>query len=93
MQFSSLVANIIGNGQEEITLPEGATCRDLLNMLVDKYGKDFHNLLMTEGGQLRQLVHIIVNGQDVTRLGDMDVSLDGIPQVNIVISMPPIRGG
>lgn len=62
-------------------------------MLVDKYGKDFHNLLMTEGGQLRQLVHIIVNGQDVTRLGDMDVSLDGIPQVNIVISMPPIRGG
>jgi molybdopterin converting factor small subunit len=93
VQFSSLVANIIGNGQEEITLPEGATCRDLLNMLVGKYGKDFRNLLMTESGQLRQLAHIMVNGQDVTRLGDIDVSLDGIPQVSIVISVPPISGG
>jgi hypothetical protein len=37
-------------------------------MLADKYGKDFHNLLMTEDGQLRQLVHIMVNDQEVTGL-------------------------
>lgn len=93
VQFDGLVTSIVGNSQEEITLPAGATLKDLLKMLVARHGEDFCKLVMMEGDQIRPLARILVNGQEVFQLGGADISLDGVPQVSIVISLPYIAGG
>ncbi len=93
VHFGDLMGTIFGRDQEEITLPEGSTFRDLLRLLAAEHGEDFRKLVMTEGGQVRPLARILANGQDTAQLGGIDVNLEGIPRVIIVISLPYIAGG
>jgi molybdopterin converting factor small subunit len=93
VQFSSLVANIVGKQEEEVSLPEGARVRDMLGYLVEQYGDDLRKLLLTGNGGLRSLAHVVIEGRDISQFEGLDTMLKGIPEVSVVISVPAISGG
>jgi len=49
MRYYGLVAAAAKKAQEDITLKEGTTVEDVINMLINKYGEKFKKELYFEG--------------------------------------------
>jgi molybdopterin synthase sulfur carrier subunit len=74
-------------GEKEVDLA-ATTVKELLNNLVKK----FQNLepLIFEDGELRDYVHIMVNGRHVNHLEGLDTPLK---ENDTVAIFPPVSGG
>ncbi|MHA1615972.1 MAG: MoaD/ThiS family protein [Candidatus Njordarchaeales archaeon] len=75
--------------EEEISLPDDATIRDLLNVLVEKYGEKLEKVLF-ESSQRKTLsenIIVLINGQSVNDLGTK------LKNGDIVSIMPFLSGG
>ncbi|MEM4576449.1 MAG: MoaD family protein [Candidatus Nezhaarchaeales archaeon] len=81
---------IIGSSELTLKLKEGSTIRDLIYVLVERYGDELEKLLLKGGDEGKRNIAIFVNGRlidfidgDATRLSDGDV----------VSMIPPAGGG
>ncbi len=80
---------ITGRKEEEVELKNNARVSDLLSFLFKKYGREFRESIMDDGG-LRMGVKILLNGRDVDFIDGFDTELrDG----DVVHFFPAIAGG
>ncbi|MEE9174289.1 MAG: ThiF family adenylyltransferase, partial [Thermoplasmata archaeon] len=68
---------------------EGATVRELLDALVDRYGP-LKRYLMGDDGKLRNFVNVYVNDQDIRYLEQENTAVDA---GDTVIIVPSVAGG
>ncbi|MFQ5826227.1 MAG: MoaD/ThiS family protein, partial [Dehalococcoidia bacterium] len=73
-------------GEVTMYLQEGATVKQLIEMLGEKYGQDLTNILLTRDHELSDEVMVSLNG---TRVDANDSLQDG----SLVFFIPPLSGG
>lgn len=90
IRFYATLRRVIGGSQIEVELAEGATIRELLADVFQKYPA-LKAEMMDEKGELYQHVHIFVNGRDAPFLeGGLDASLSREDMIGI---FPAVGGG
>jgi molybdopterin synthase sulfur carrier subunit len=85
--LASAIASRIGERGAELEF-EG-TVRDLLEMLVGRYGDRLTSTLYVKG-RLSPYVNIYVDGKDIRYTGGLDTKVDGNSTVDFI---PAIAGG
>lgn len=65
-------------GQDEVVIPaESAPClRELIRILLDRFGERLARQLVTANGEIRSDVNILVNGRNVQFLSGADTRLE-----------------
>jgi molybdopterin synthase sulfur carrier subunit len=79
-------------GAKEITLNlrRNATIKDLIQFLIEKYGKKFEDAIKNPDGGLNPIITILVNGRQIDFIGGIETKLaDG----DIISFIPPVGGG
>jgi MoaD family protein len=79
-------------GAKEITLNlrRNATIKDLIQFLIEKYGKKFEDAIKNPDGDLNPIITILVNGWQIDFIGGIETKLsDG----DIISFIPPVGGG
>ena len=88
VEFFATLREKVGTAGVEISF-NGNTVSDLLATLDEMYGGILKEL-MVEGGELRELVKIMVNGKDVRGIKGLNTELK---ERDIVSFFPPVAGG
>lgn len=88
MEFFALLREKVGTPNADVQFL-GSTVMDLLAALTESYGEVFRDQLL-EGDELRSMVKILVNGQDVRGLRGVFTELREGDTVSI---FPPAAGG
>lgn len=82
---------ILGAGDVEIDLPEGATIRELLTRMVERWGDALSPHLFKEGTEeLFPHIVLMVNGRTIQFLKGMETELH---EGDVVLLFPPAAGG
>lgn len=72
LKYYNLVAEVTGKTTEKLTLPEGKeglTLGELLELLIQKYGREMAKLLFREQGNINSSLLILANGKLLTKGG------------------------
>lgn len=88
--FFATLRQITGQKTVEFELAEGATARNLVDAVIDRFPL-IRRELLDEQGKLWPHVHVFINGRDAPFLEDgLDTVLKKDDTVNI---FPPVAGG
>lgn len=91
--YIGLIRSITGVSQEEVTLSNGASLRQLLDILANRHGDNLRSSLLTQEGKLRQLARINIDGKSCTALGGLEAKLEAEQEVSILLAVDPMQGG
>jgi molybdopterin synthase sulfur carrier subunit len=81
---------IMGSGQQQISLPKGSSLSDLLDVLLARWGRELEEHLFDPGGGLWPHINIMVNGRHFAFTGRMQTKLE---HGDSILIMPPAGGG
>ena len=85
------IAKILGKGEVELSVPEKCTLRELIVILVSRYGDDLaSSLLDPKTRSVFPHIRLMVNGRDIAFLNKMETVLQNGDEVLI---LPPVSGG
>jgi molybdopterin synthase sulfur carrier subunit len=90
VSFYATLRRVVGAKSIEVDLPAGATADDLLKEMIRRYPA-LRDEMLDEAGNLRQHVHVFVNGRDAPFL---EGGLGGVlpPGARIGV-FPAVAGG
>ncbi len=89
VKFLASLYELTGMLKTEVEVPDGLTVRGLIDVLSEKYAR-LREELLDEGGNLKPMYNILVNGRAIEWLGGLDTLLkDG----DEVVFIPPAAGG
>ncbi|HHY31539.1 MAG TPA: MoaD/ThiS family protein [Firmicutes bacterium] len=79
-------------GTDEVLIPAGsAPClRALVQVLQDRFGERLARQIVTEDGEIRRDINILVNGRNVQFLEGADTKLDDDDTISF---LSPVAGG
>jgi molybdopterin synthase sulfur carrier subunit len=79
-----------GKKGEDLKIGEETTVGEILKLLAHKYGEELREALFDEGGNLKNYVRVLMDGQDIQGLKGIYTIL----QPNCTLSIfPPAAGG
>ena len=90
IRYYAMARDAAGKRDEDVTLPEGSTVLDLVNVLMELYGPTFKGLVYDDGGRLLDYLMFSVNDVDIMGLEGFETTLRDGDTVRV---MPPIGGG
>jgi molybdopterin converting factor small subunit len=93
VKYFGLVRNSIGKKEELIQLPAGASVRELLDVLVSKYGETVRDLVLTADGNLSAEAILMLDGEDIRNGDELKTRLDGAVEAHLVVLAPAALGG
>lgn len=83
--------NLVGASTFDMTLPEGSTLWELLEVLFQQYGEALRQEVMNpQGTDLAPYYKLLVNGRNSKLMDYLDTKLEAGQLVHV---MPPIAGG
>jgi len=89
VKFLASLYELTGMLKTEVEVPDGLTVRRLIDLLTEKYAK-LREELLDEGGNLKPMYNILINGRAIEWLSGLDTRLrDG----DEVVFIPPAAGG
>lgn len=79
-------------GVREITLAvdEGSTVKDLMRLLLEKYGSRLKERIVDSSGTIYPHLTILINGREISFLGGMETRLT---EGDVISILPPAGGG
>lgn len=86
VKFSSALKSTTGESE---TTVDAATVGDALQELTDRYGDDFEQKILEDGG-VRRFINIYVSGEEIEHLDGLDTKLDDSDEISI---LPAVAGG
>ncbi len=89
VKFLATIRAITGESSIELLCTDHDTAGTVMQILVEKYGKKFEQVI-TDGTDLKSSIKMIINGRDIEYLNGPDTQLkDG----DVIVLIPPIAGG
>ena len=89
VHFFAMLRDIVGGKAVCFDLPTGATVRQLLDVMIERYPA-LRDKLLDENDQLYNYVNLFINGRDVRYLQNMDTVLETGQDIKI---FPAVGGG
>jgi molybdopterin synthase sulfur carrier subunit len=90
LRYYAMVRDAAGKRDETLSLPDGATVKDLIDHLIGLYGDGFRGYVYDGDGRPLDYLMFSVNEVDIRSLNGLDTVLRGGDRVLV---MPPIGGG
>lgn len=88
--FLSVLADIIGKEEIVLSIEENSTIKIVLEMLIERFGKQFKNAIFISQDTLNKYIIIGVNGKDIRSLNNLNTL---IREGDEVVFLPAIAGG
>ncbi|MBL7118945.1 MoaD family protein [Candidatus Bathyarchaeota archaeon] len=88
-RFFTILREMTGKKEEILTVGDGTTVKEILDLLSEKHGNDFSEYIF-KGRRLRSHIQILLNGISITTLNGLDTRLEEDSTLAIV---PPVGGG
>lgn len=76
-------------GKKQFTM-EAESVEDLLDKLLEEYGKELRDELLDDSGKIKSIYRIIVNGRNINLLDGFQTKLK---DEDMLVLMPAIAGG
>jgi len=76
-------------GTSRLTV-EASSVREVLSLLVSRYGPELGRRLVTPAGELQETIAVLVNGRNVRFLRGLETPLSDGDTVTLI---PPVAGG
>lgn len=73
--YYGLIQTTSGNLEDEIYLSDSATVKDLLQLLVERYGNEFRDAILTPEGQIKSTAYIHLNERDINEIDGLNTKL------------------
>jgi molybdopterin converting factor small subunit len=93
VNYVGFAKNLVGHGEEELSMPQATTVEALLSALAARHGDALYSSLVNGKTRLRSNVAIIVNGRGIEELGGLKTELPGDAEVSVVLGVYPLKGG
>jgi hypothetical protein len=93
IRFMGEFKALIDSPDIRVSMPRGASMRDLLVALSRKYGDGFSKWIFTGAGDLHHWVLIFVNGENIQDTGGLDAKLGTHGDQVEIILLPMFEGG
>ena len=90
VNFLSYFRRFTNEGKIVVSVPEKSFVRDLIALLVRRYGVGFRDFLLDHEHRLQQYVVILVNGRGIGILEGLDTLLHNGDSISM---MPAVGGG
>ncbi len=84
--YFARLKELTGKEAEEIEVPEGSRCVDVVRTIADRYGEALRSYLFDESGALRRSFAIALNGERASPEAE-------VREGDTVVIIPPISGG
>ena len=90
VKFYAMLRENAGKKAERIALPPNSSIRDLIDLLVERYGGEFERYIYDREKQVRSYLSYMLNGVNINSLDRFDTALkDG----DVLSLLPPVGGG
>jgi MoaD family protein len=90
VHYFTILRELTGKRQEKIKMKEGSTVKDMLAVLVEKYGERFKRYVSPPKGKKGLQLVLLLNNQDITQLDGSKTTLHNGDTVSLIL---PIAGG
>jgi molybdopterin converting factor small subunit len=90
VQYTGQLRTAIGRSEDVVELPVASTLASLLGHLAERHRSDARSHFVTECGEARQCLLLVVN-DEAKSPGDAATSV--LQPDSIVVLLPPIAGG
>jgi molybdopterin synthase sulfur carrier subunit len=90
VKFFTSLREITGKKTEEIQLHNTVTVEELLTLLSDKYGKQFHEYVYSKKWKAQSFLSFLVNGKNINVLEGFGTELK---EGDVIAILPPVGGG
>ena len=90
MTFLSDVRRMTEEGKTNSSLSEKKSVRDLIALLVERYGDNFKEFMLSPENRLQKYVVVLVNGRGVGILNGLETMLH---EGDSILIMPAVGGG
>jgi MoaD family protein len=84
--YFARLRELTGREAEELDVPEGSRCIDVVRAIAERYGEDLRHYLFDESGSLRRSFAIALNGERTSPEAE-------VREGDTVVVIPPISGG
>jgi len=84
--YFARLKELTGREAEELEVPEGSRCIDVIRAMADRYGEALRSYLFDESGALRRSFAIALNGERASPEAE-------VREGDTVVVIPPISGG
>lgn len=91
--YFGLVRNVVKEGEETVTLPMGATVRELLDILCAKHGDPLRDALFTAEKTLVANVVILLDGTNILHQQWLDTPIDTQKSLHVLLTTTAMAGG
>lgn len=91
VRFMGDLPALLGTRKLELPMPPDTTVGDMLAVLSECYGDDFHSRVFCSPGMLRQAMLIFVDGENIKERGGLASTL-GNGEVEVIL-LPMFGGG
>lgn len=90
IRYFTVLSKLTQKRQEKIKIKEGSTLKDVLGLLVQRYGESLERYVSSGRANKGLQLVLLLNGQDIAQMNGLKTKLhDG----DTVALMPPIAGG
>lgn len=90
VKFYAMIREIAGKKVEMVALPIKSSVRDLIDLLVERYGSEFERYIYDRDKKVRSYLSYMLNGVNINSLDRLDTALkDG----DVISLLPPVGGG
>lgn len=90
VKFYAMMREIAGKKVEMVVLPIKSSVRDLIDLLVERYGSEFERYIYDRDKKVRSYLSYMLNGVNINSLDRLDTALkDG----DVISLLPPVGGG
>lgn len=91
--YFGLVRNVVKEAEERLTLPAGATVRELLDALCQKHGEALRDALFTVENTLVANVVILLDGNNIFYQKGLDTVIDDQQSLHVLLTTTAMAGG
>jgi len=93
IQYFGLLKNTLGCEEEQYSLIQGSSVRDIMDLISDKHGDQFTSMVFRGDGTLRRLAQVMINGDNIRDGNGLNTILDDGYELSLTVGIYAIAGG
>jgi len=91
--YFGLVRNVVKDSEETVSVPAGATVRELIEILCRSHGEALRDALFTAENTLGSSVMVLLDGTNILSREGLDTRIEGEQSVHVLLTTTALAGG